>query len=315
MIRNLNIFVLLGFILIVPVLADPTYKELNDQATKIMFDDPQRAEQLLKQAKEIMPAEPLAYLNMGNALLLFKQDRTEEASQEFKRALALCRTRQQLKFCITGIEIATQIFWKDGTKELYDKAIKLINQKKSGEAVALLEKALSINPKNALLYYEIGYTNIELGEITKAIEFLEKGRRLNPTSKKILKELIFCYSERGDLENLRQVIEKLEFLHGDDPSLRNELAFAYSEAGKIDSAIVVYEQVLQKFPDSYFSAYFLAELLYKEKRDQARVCELMKFFLQGVEGKTFKDYKIITVDGNLDKMRAEARKIIKKCQE
>jgi|GEM_PF-2323149 len=315
MIRNLNIFVLIGFILIVPLLAGPTYKELNDQAKKIMYENPRRAVELLNQAKEMIPAEPMAYLNMGAALLLFKEDRSEEASQEFKWALALCRTRQQLKFCITGIEIATQVFWKDGTKELYDKAIKLINQKKSGEAVALLEKALSINPKNALLYYEIGYANIELGEITKAIEFLEKGRRLNPTSKKILKELIFCYSERGYLENLRQVIEELEFYYGDDPSLRQEMAFAYSEAGKIDSAIVIYEQVLEKFPDSYFSAYLLAKLLHNKKRDQARACDLMKYFLQGVEGKTFKDFKMTPVAGNLDEMRAEAKEIIKKCQE
>ena len=262
-----------------------------------------------------MPAEPMAYLNMGAALLLFKQDRTEEASREFKRALGLCRTGKQLKFCITRIEIATQIFWKDGTKELYDKAIKLINQKKSGKAVPLLEQALSINPKNALLYYEIGYACIELGEISKAIEFLEKGRRLNPTSKKILKELKFCYAEKTDIENLRQIIDDLEFLHGDDPSLRHELAFAYGKAGKIDSAIVIFEQVLEKFPESYFSSYLLARLLDKTKRDQARACELIKHFLQGVEGKTLKDFKMSVLAGNLDEMRAKAEEIIKKCQE
>jgi len=297
------------------VLAGPTYKELNDQAIQIMYDDPQRAEQLLNQAKKIMPAEPLAYLNMGIVFFLSKKDRTEEAFLEFKHALGLCKTRQQLDLCIALWEVTTQVFLKDGTKDLYDKAFELINRKKSGEAVSLLEKAISINPKNAVLFYEIGYACIELGEISKAIEFLERGRMLNPTSKRILKELKYCYAEKADIENLRQIIDDLEFLHGDDPTLRHELAFAYSEAGKIDSAIVFYEQVLEKFPESYCSVYLLARLLDNTQRDQARACELMKHFLQGVEGKTFKDFKMSVVNGSLDEMRAKAKEIIKKCQQ
>ena len=82
-----------------------------------------------------------------------------------------------------------------------------------------------------------------------------------------------------------------------------------------DSAIAVFESILEKHPQSYFTAFLLGELYDKEKINQERACELMLQFLQGVEGKTFNDFDTRQIYSNLDNMRKKAKKIAKKCRQ
>jgi tetratricopeptide (TPR) repeat protein len=292
---------------------DLLYHQLNDQALKLIKSDTGKARELLTQAKEIKPEQPEAYLNLGS--LFYQGNNYDEAAIEFRKALELCHTEDQKKLCLETINDITQLFRVDKEKELYQKAWRKIEERKSSEAIPLLEAALKLNPGNAKLYYEIGYAYVDLDRIAEAVPWLEKGRSLNPVHNGILSELKFCYADKGDLDKLKGVLKDLLNLYGDEAMMLHELAYAYQIADKTDSAIVTFENMLQKYPDSYFSCFLLGKLYYQEKKDKKRAGELMQDFLKGVRGKSFKEFKINPQQEDLNGLITEAEEILRKCRE
>jgi len=289
--------------------AQDDYTQLIEEAKRTLIADPKHAEQLLGRARQIRPAEPLTYVLIGT--LRYEQGALAEASREFKRSIELCSTQDQKRFCVSTTEVITQSFRNEKEVELFQQASQNIKQKRSKEAVPLLESALKINPKNSKLYYEIGYAYVELKDYNKAIHYLEKGRNINPLHRKTLAELRYCYSEVGDFDGLRQVIFDIALIYGESFDLYHELGFAYAKAGKADSAIAVFENLLEKFPDSYLSRYTLGRIYFFDKKDKKRAKELLEAFLESAREKRLDVNAGIT----LDQMVEEATKIVKECSE
>ena len=290
------------------------YEAINEQAIKYMFNNNDRALDLLAEAKELVPGAPQAYVNTGVVLLLRPDDRTDEAQKEFQRALALCRTSKQLKNVITMMELPSQAFYKDGSYELYEKGKALIVKDSCEEAVPILREAVEINRKNSLTNYELGYAFVDLKEIDSALVYLERARKLNPAKFAILQELAFCYSKKPDLDKLKQVVAEAEFLAGEKPYLKRELATAYNKTGLHDMALAILEDSYARFPDFYMSAFSLGIIYFNKKNDLQNAKYYMQRFIDGVKEQSSENQGIKLTTGTIEEMISKARDVISKVE-
>jgi tetratricopeptide (TPR) repeat protein len=290
------------------------YQTLNEEAVKNMFKDKERAMDLLAEAKKLLPGASGAYVNTGCILLLFPEDRTDEAQKEFQRALALCQTSGQFKNVVYMMELPSQSFYKKGCYELYEKGKTLIAENKCEEAVSVLREAVEINRKNSLTNYELGYAFVDIGEIDSALVYLERARKLNPAKYAVLQELALCYAHKADLDKLKQVVAEAEFLAGEKPHLKRDLARGYNKAGLHDMALAILEDSFVRFPDFYMSAFSLGRIYYKKKNDMQNAKFYMQRFIDGVKEQSSKNPGIKLTSGTMEEMISEARDVIRKAE-
>lgn len=85
----------------------------------------------------------------------------------------------------------------EGPEELYQKALNFKKDRKCNEAVAVLIKAIDLQPIFPDALYELGWCYNELKEYQKALSILEKARQQSPRNYKIIYELGFSKANQG----------------------------------------------------------------------------------------------------------------------
>ena len=172
-----------------------------------------------------------------------------------------------------------------GVKALFFKSSKITNHLKTAKNSILkgnydtgldeLNKALAIDPENALTYDGFGYLYVHKGEVDKAKEFYTKAEEKKVTNSGIFdhRNTGFDYISKGkyslafaEFEHLNKIVERdLKGVFG--------MGLAYHGMGKIKEAIDTYENALNISPkNTQIISYF--EKAKKEKESGSIVCVL-----------------------------------------
>lgn len=86
------------------------------------------------------------------------------------------------------------------------------------DAVAVLEKAVSISPRNFLRLHNCGVAALRAGDAQKSVAYLQKAIEIGRgSSAELLEDLLLAYSLAGDTQDISRVQAELAALLGDNP--------------------------------------------------------------------------------------------------
>jgi tetratricopeptide (TPR) repeat protein len=164
-------------------------------------------------------------------------------------------------------------------KSLFSAARVLLVEGKAREAIALLEKSMTIDPKTACPYNALGVAYEKTNDIEKAINFYKRAVQLAPGWSLPRHRLGLQYYARGKArEAQREFKAALEL----DPAFlqtRWWMAHAYCEQGRYAEAENEIKELLRIAPN-YAPAYAELGLIYQASRQYEKATEVFNKYLQ-----------------------------------
>jgi Flp pilus assembly protein TadD len=127
------------------------------------------AEAALKKAIELKPTNPDPYNGLANVY---------NAQKKFDEALAMNQKATELAGSTAGAGGG------GGAEAVYNQGVVLFNAGKYAEAKGQFEAATKADPNNANAFYQLGMTNLNLGQIPDAVAALETFLKLAPMDPK-----------------------------------------------------------------------------------------------------------------------------------
>jgi tetratricopeptide (TPR) repeat protein len=171
--------------------------------------------------------------------------------------------------------------------ELHDRGVRLINQNKAEEALALLRRAAELRPDSPDFHHNLGVALAHRGRLDEAIASFHEAIRLKPDGASALSNLGLALAQQGKIDEavaafrdcLRLQPDSVETLHRlgnvlrnarrpadslphlqeavrlrpDSAELRHSLGLTLADLGKSDDAIAAYREALRldpKYPDA-----------------------------------------------------------------
>ncbi len=145
------------------------------------------------------------------------------------------------------------------SENLNNQAIELASQGDYAEAIACFQRAISIEKENYLLWFNLGLTYRDAGNINGARAALEKAYGINPVDEEVLETLaIICYSMSDFDEAFKYTAEGLN-LNEENYRLWNTLGVLYFNQSDYGSASEAFEQALTINPYYYDSLFNLRD--------------------------------------------------------
>lgn len=179
---------------------DEAITKLNDVVTKLPTcsdcyynlglaythkQDWSSAEAALKKAIELKPANPDPYNGLANVY---------NAQKRFDEALAMNQKATELAGSAPGGGAG------GGAEAIYNQGVVLFNAGKYAEAKTQFENATKADANNANAWYQLGMTNLNLGQIPDAVTALETFLKLAPNDPK-------AAQVNGSLPALKQMVK------------------------------------------------------------------------------------------------------------
>lgn len=168
------------------------------------------------------------------------------------------------------------------------RAKKLLEQNKPQEAKEILEKALSLPQKDALVYKYLGITSEKLGDNASAIENYQLSADLQPQDKDIWKKLGFALIAGGKFEQAEKSFENADKIQGNNTDTFAGWGIALMKQKKYAEAREKFMSA-SKFNRYNFSAVFLCAVM-EIKLEMYDKAEMKLTFLANVcpnESNTF----------------------------
>lgn len=139
------------------------------------------------------------------------------------------------------------------SKQLVVKAKALVESMHSEQALALLNKAIALEPTNALAYFYRGEairtSSGEVGDINLAKADYETAIKFNPSLEEAYCSLAMLYSESGNNDMAFKTIDRLPKKTTKSSSVHSALAEIYAVSQRYDSAISEYTWLLKSEPN------------------------------------------------------------------
>src|SRR5215510_3665530 len=152
------------------------------------------------------------------------------------------------------IFVATSLFWvlllwtnagatpADEAAELNNRAVECVQNHNYEEAVALLKKAIALQPGLSTAYYNLGRIYQAIAEWDLAIEAFKQTLALKPAHIDAMHQLAVSYNQSEHyaeaIESLKQVLQR----QPNRPDSLTELGFAYSKQGHTEEAIGFFKE-------------------------------------------------------------------------
>ena len=124
---------------------------------------------------------------------------------------------------------------------------------KYSEAVAEVNRALSLVPNSDEFYRNLGNVYLDSGNVAQAIEAFRKATQLNPYYWVNQNTLGMAYSHQGDYEKALQAFQQVTVLEPDIVAGYENVGNMYLQQGKYQESISYFQKALQIQP--YFSTY------------------------------------------------------------
>lgn len=253
----------------------------------------QAIEEYIK-ALEINPQDSVLHYNVGTAFQA-KED-FEHAGKAYKKSLELDPKNEKAK---SGLESLVKEENTKKVKELITRALELQNSGNNQEAITTYLAAISIDPSDASIYYNLGTAYQALGDLNNAILQYQKAADLDKANQayslaiKLAKEGLsgpliqgaITKQNSGDLAGaISDYVKALEYV-SDDAQTHFNVGTAYQTNKQTDLAIQSYLKAAQIDPKGQADAYFFLGTLYEEnKNNKAAIDNYQKYLQNAPDG-------------------------------
>ncbi len=151
--------------------------------------------------------------------------------------------------------------------ELVNSAARCVGAKQYKEASLLYKEALSFEPRNKKIYFNLGVVYLHLDEYYNAIEYFQKAIALDEKYISAYSNLAISYKKIKEYHKTIKYFKKaLEISAIDDVDIYYNLGNTLSSIEEYDEAISYFDKVLQIDP-TYYKAYHAKGLVYNHQME------------------------------------------------
>jgi tetratricopeptide (TPR) repeat protein len=151
---------------------------------------------------------------------------------------------------------------------------------KHREALPLLERAITLAPRDARLHRQQGNALVRLGDLPAARPKLERALTLDPANEKIRTDLINVLKGLKDIPAVDQVVREGLVASPQSMAFRFEAGLSAARNGHTDEAIGYFEEVWQRQPDQTAAPCELATVYFASGRAEDGQTVLEKIIAQ-----------------------------------
>ncbi len=255
----------------------------------------QAIEQYVK-ALEINPKDSKLHYNIGTAFQA-KGD-FEHAEKAYNKSLELEPQNDKAR---QALELLTKQVTQKKVQELSSRAIELQNSSNYQEAITTYLAALSIDPHDPSIYYNLGTAYQASNDLNNAQVNYKKALDIdknNPTYQNVLKlvkadlanpliQSAVTKQSANDLAGAISDYNKALELIPDDPQTYFNLGTAYQANNQAEQAIQVYSKAAQLDPKGQSDAFFFLATLYEDKKNNKVAIENYQKYLNSTPGGTY----------------------------
>ena len=161
----------------------------------------------------------------------------------------------------------------DQFQEYFFDALKQKGIENYEKAITALEACKKLDPKIAVVYFELGKNYKLLGKYELAASNLKKALELNPNKSEISEELIATYTVARDYENAIQLVKELSKTN---PDYSEELANLYLLNEQYDNALKVLDDLDKKNGTSSFRNSMRNQIFARTNNTDAQIGNLVE---------------------------------------
>ncbi len=127
-------------------------------------------------------------------------------------------------------------------------------EKDTAKVIALMERAILLDPENAGAVYNLGWIYDQIGETAKAIALYEKAIQASPLSFEAMNNLALIYGQRGQPDRALELLQRAVRTDPQSDVGYFNLASYYSRQRDWRNAIESYRRVLELNPENSVAA-------------------------------------------------------------
>ena len=181
-----------------------------------------------------------------------------------------------------------------GDKELR-LANKLFQEGNFAEAFENYKQAITRNPSEPTLYYNLGVTALSLEKPEEALEAFKKMLEFQPESFSALKKLGELYGKKRDFQTASQYFARAVAISSNDPEAYYNLGVSLINTGGLKGAQEAFQKSIA-CQENYADSYYQLGLLYLNQNNLEEAQKAFEKFLQLAP----EDSKVKTAKGMLD---------------
>lgn len=144
---------------------------------------------------------------------------------------------------------------QDAVVSKVNRANQLLSQGSPAEAVQVLKEALTLNPDDEDIHYNLGLAYTRLGQLDEAVHHYHEALRIFPNYVEAHNNLGNVLMRAGKAEEAIDQFELAVKIKPDYASAHNNLGTALQRAGRRDEALVQFQEAAKLMPD-YWEAHF-----------------------------------------------------------
>ena len=232
-----------------------------------------RAEQVLAEAKEVAPDDPLAYRMLGDFFVsIGRSDRAvfEFASLHRQHPQDLRVTKNYISLLITYRRLLEASALVGDILKHNDKDVEalmyrgdiLTRQGKPNEALDVLDAVVKSDPQNGRAHYLSGNALVAIGNLGRAQDEWREALRLRPDLNEARQSLALLAINRGNLDLLSEMITQLIQAEPSDPKWYVYRASAALAKDRPADAEVDFQKAISVAPNSPIGYTSLGNLRY-----------------------------------------------------
>jgi len=193
------------------------FRALGQMRAALALDDMDRtaeAEEAFKKAIAANPEDIQSYISYGN--MLRGRERFAEAAEVYAQAIALIPEPSASDWSL-----------------FYYRGISHERSKEWPKAEADFKKALELSPDQPLVLNYLGYSWVDMGmNLDEAMGMIRKAVELRPNDGFIVDSLGWAHYRLGEYDEAVEELERAVGLRSDDPVINDHLGDAYWKAGR-----------------------------------------------------------------------------------
>ncbi len=194
----------------------------------------------------------------------------------------LTKIQNLVEMAIRQAKISTQLAPKSvaswETLGMIYREIQLLAAGATEWAMKLFEEAIKLEPKNPVLWTELGKLHL-ISDISKAREYFAKAKELKSNYLDALIQEALIFEREQNLEEAIKRIEELVVNYPFDIETRFQLGRLYFNKDRLDDAIAQFENVISLFPNHSNSLYSLG-LAYTRKGEKEKAISAFERVLE-----------------------------------
>ena len=191
--------------------------------------------------------------------------------------------------------VAASLFWvlllwtnaaaspADEAAELNNRAVVCVQEHNYEEAVALLKKAIALQPALPTTYYNLGRIYQFIEEWDLSIEAFKQTLALKPAFADAMHQLAVSYNNTQRYAEAVECLKQVLQLQPDRPESLTELGFAYSKQGHTQEATEFLKEAIRIQPD-FGDAYNNLGVVYFKTGQVANAIESLQHAVRLIPG-------------------------------